>query len=41
MTFFYGSCDENGMHNINWITTQRPKLLGGLGMGNFRHLNFT
>ena len=37
--FWDGSCDENGMHNINWIITQCPKLLGGLGIGNFHHRN--
>lgn len=30
-----GSCGDDGMHNVNWLTTLRPKLLGGLGIGNF------
>ncbi|TYK17414.1 hypothetical protein E5676_scaffold434G002760 [Cucumis melo var. makuwa] len=27
-----GSCGDDGMHNVNWLTTQRPKLLDGLGI---------
>lgn len=27
------------MRNMNWETTQLPKLTGGLGIGNFQHQN--
>lgn len=37
--FWEGSRDDGGMHNVNQETKQHPKLMGGLGIGNFRHCN--
>lgn len=29
----------DGMHTINWETTQRDRLMAGLGIGNYRVRN--
>lgn len=34
--FWEGSRGDEGMYNVNWETTQLPKLLGGVGIGNFQ-----
>ncbi|XP_038891595.1 uncharacterized protein LOC120080986 [Benincasa hispida] len=39
--FWEDSHDDVGIHNVNWEISQRPQLLGGLGIGNFKHRNST
>lgn len=41
--FQEGFCGDGGIHNVNWEITQLPKLpklMGGLGTGNFQHGDF-
>lgn len=39
MNLLEGACGHDGMPNVNWEVTQRSKLLGGLGIGDFRYHN--